>query len=77
MESLTVRTPKILDVGCGGGILSEALAARIFTVVDMGGALRSDHSYRPAWSGEKVCAYISKQAGRRFALQVNGDLPQK
>jgi len=25
-EKLTVRSPKVLDVGCGGGILSEALA---------------------------------------------------
>ncbi|WKZ34942.1 MAG: bifunctional 2-polyprenyl-6-hydroxyphenol methylase/3-demethylubiquinol 3-O-methyltransferase UbiG [Anaerolineales bacterium] len=27
MENLTVRNPRILDVGCGGGILSEALAS--------------------------------------------------
>ena len=26
MERLTVSRPKTLDVGCGGGILSEALA---------------------------------------------------
>ena len=26
LEKLTTRNPKILDVGCGGGILSEALA---------------------------------------------------
>ena len=26
MEKLTISNPKILDVGCGGGILSEALA---------------------------------------------------
>lgn len=28
MEKLTVGNPKILDVGCGGGILSEALARK-------------------------------------------------
>jgi 2-polyprenyl-6-hydroxyphenyl methylase/3-demethylubiquinone-9 3-methyltransferase len=26
LENLTVRNPKVLDVGCGGGILAEALA---------------------------------------------------
>lgn len=26
LEKLTLRTPRVLDVGCGGGILSEALA---------------------------------------------------
>ncbi len=28
MEDLSVRGPRVLDVGCGGGILSEALAKR-------------------------------------------------
>lgn len=32
MEKLTVKNPKVLDVGCGGGILSEALAKAGATV---------------------------------------------
>jgi putative nucleotidyltransferase with HDIG domain len=42
------------------------LAARIFTLVDVWDALRSDRPYRPAWPKEDVIAYIREQAGRQF-----------
>jgi PAS domain S-box-containing protein len=42
------------------------LAARIFAVVDVWDALRSDRAYRPAWSVEKALAYIRAQSGRHF-----------
>ena len=48
------------------------LAARIFTVVDVWDALRSDRPYRPAWSVEKVRAYVQEQAGRQFDPAVVG-----
>ena len=42
------------------------LAARIFAVVDVWDALRSDRPYRPAWPEEKVREYLSEQAGKHF-----------
>jgi PAS domain S-box-containing protein/putative nucleotidyltransferase with HDIG domain len=46
------------------------LAARIFAVVDVWDALRSDRPYRPGWPREKVCDYIRAQAGKHFDPQV-------
>lgn len=42
------------------------LSARIFAVVDVWDALRSDRPYRPAWSDEEALAYIKDQAGKHF-----------
>lgn len=42
------------------------LAARIFAVVDVWNALRSDQPYRAAWSDEAVELYIRQQSGRQF-----------
>ena len=42
------------------------LAARMFAVVDVWDALRSDRPYRAAWSPEAVRAYIAAQSGRHF-----------
>ena len=40
------------------------LAARIFTVIDVWDALRSDRPYRSAWSEQETLAYIQEQAGK-------------
>lgn len=40
------------------------LAARIFTVIDVWDALRSDRPYRRAWSAQETLAYIQEQAGK-------------
>ena len=50
------------------GLKGEAipLAARIFAVVDVWDALRSDRLYRPAWPEEKVHEHIRAQAGKHF-----------
>jgi putative nucleotidyltransferase with HDIG domain len=40
------------------------LAARIFTVIDVWDALRSDRPYRKAWSEQQTLAYIREQAGK-------------
>lgn len=42
------------------------LAARLFSVVDVWDALRSDRPYRDGWSEEKVRDYILSQAGSHF-----------
>lgn len=42
------------------------LAARLFAVVDVWDALRSDRPYRQVWPEEKVREYIREQAGKHF-----------
>lgn len=46
------------------------LAARIFTVVDVWDALRSDRPYRRAWSEAAVRQYLQEQAGRQFDPEI-------
>jgi len=46
------------------------LAARIFSVVDVWDALRSDRPYRAAWPPEKVRAYLREQSGKHFDPHV-------
>jgi PAS domain S-box-containing protein/putative nucleotidyltransferase with HDIG domain len=46
------------------------LAARIFAVVDVWDALRSDRPYRPAWPEERVREHIRAGAGSHFDPQV-------
>jgi PAS domain S-box-containing protein len=42
------------------------LAARIFAVVDVWDALRSDRPYRPKWSEERVIEYIRLSSDKHF-----------
>ena len=49
---------------------SIPLAARIFAVVDVWDALRSDRPYRPAWEESKVREYIHSLAGSYFDPKV-------
>lgn len=42
------------------------LAARIFAVVDVWDALRSDRPYRPAWAEQRVREYIADLSGTHF-----------
>jgi putative nucleotidyltransferase with HDIG domain len=46
------------------------LTARLFAVVDVWDALRSDRPYRPAWSKKEALAYIWAQSGKHFDPQV-------
>jgi PAS domain S-box-containing protein/putative nucleotidyltransferase with HDIG domain len=46
------------------------LAARIFAVVDVWDALRSDRPYRKAWSEEQTLEFIEEQAGKHFDPEV-------
>jgi putative nucleotidyltransferase with HDIG domain len=50
------------------GLKGEAirLSARIFAVVDVWDALRSDRPYRRAWPSERVRANLREQAGKHF-----------
>ncbi|MGH7694703.1 MAG: HD-GYP domain-containing protein, partial [Gemmatimonadaceae bacterium] len=42
------------------------LAARLFAVVDVWDALRSDRPYRKGWSDEKVRQHIREGSGTHF-----------
>jgi HD-GYP domain-containing protein (c-di-GMP phosphodiesterase class II) len=42
------------------------LAARIFAVVDVWDALRSDRPYRQAWPEQDVYAHLREQSGKQF-----------
>ncbi len=42
------------------------LAARIFAIVDVWDALRSDRPYRKAWSEDEAMTYIQEQNGKHF-----------
>ena len=46
------------------------LSARLFAVVDVWDALRSDRPYRKAWSPEEALAHIKEQANKHFDPQV-------
>lgn len=46
------------------------LAARIFAVVDVYDALRSDRPYRKGWAEEEVLAYLESQAGQHFDAEI-------
>jgi len=46
------------------------LVARIFAVVDVWDALRSDRPYRKGWSQEQVIAYLKAHSGTLFDPQV-------
>jgi HD-GYP domain-containing protein (c-di-GMP phosphodiesterase class II) len=46
------------------------LDARIFSIVDVWDALRSDRPYRKAWSREKTLAYIQAESTKHFDPQV-------
>lgn len=46
------------------------LAARLFAIVDVWDALRSDRPYRKAWTDEDALKYILDQSGEHFDPQV-------
>ncbi len=46
------------------------LVARIFAVVDVWDALRSDRPYRPAWPREKAYEHIRAQTGKHFDPEI-------
>ncbi|MDE3087952.1 MAG: PAS domain S-box protein [Chloroflexota bacterium] len=46
------------------------LTARLFAIVDVWDALRSDRPYRKAWDEERVREHIREQSGKHFDPQV-------
>lgn len=57
------------------GLAGESipLSARVFAVVDVWDALRSDRPYSEAWDEERVLAYLCEQAGGHFDPSVVED----
>ncbi|NTW60530.1 MAG: HD-GYP domain-containing protein [Nitrospirae bacterium] len=45
---------------------SIPLPSRIFAVIDVWDALRSDRPYRPAWNEERIIEYLKAERGRHF-----------
>ncbi|MDZ7845082.1 MAG: PAS domain S-box protein [Anaerolineales bacterium] len=58
--------------GYPAGLTGEniPLAARIFAVVDVWDALRSDRPYRKAWSQQQAIQYIKENSGKEFDPRV-------
>ena len=52
------------------------LAARLFAVIDVWDALRSDRPYRAGWSAEKTRDYIQAESGKHFDPKVVEDFLQ-
>ena len=46
------------------------LAARVFAVVDVWDALRSDRPYRPGWPEAKIIDYLRANSGTHFDPRV-------
>ena len=58
--------------GYPSGLKGEEIpiAARVFAIVDVWDALRSDRPYRKAWSREKTLSHIQAESGKHFDPQV-------
>ncbi|MEK6745393.1 MAG: HD domain-containing phosphohydrolase [Nitrospirota bacterium] len=54
------------------GLLGEAIPvpSRIFAVIDVWDALRSDRPYRAAWSEERIVEYLKAERGRHFDPEI-------
>jgi PAS domain S-box-containing protein/putative nucleotidyltransferase with HDIG domain len=60
--------------GYPNGLTGEEipLSARLFAIVDVWDALRSDRPYRKAWPTDKACEHIRSLSGTHFDPQVVG-----
>ena len=68
----------VRQISISGGTVSQLdrtgkeipLAARIFSVVDVWDALRSDRPYRDGWPEDKVREYIKDHEGTQFDPEI-------